>query len=138
MFLSDAAINNRMVVWVLIVLIAVVGSYAYVTLPRESFPDIPIPFVIITTSYEGVSPEDVESSVTMKLEKELAGVKGVKEITSVSAEGESTIVVEFYPDVKIEDALQYARDKVDQVRGELPDDADEPAVRELGKRTYSL
>ena len=138
MFLSDAAINNRMVVWVLMVLIVVAGVYSYVTLPRESFPDIPIPFVIVTTSYEGVSPEDVESSVTLKLEKELAGVKGIKEITSVSAEGESTVVAEFYPKVKIEDALQYVRDKVDQVRGELPEDADEPTIREISFEDYPI
>ena len=127
-----------MVVWVLIVLIVMSGSYAYLTLPRESFPDIPIPFVIVSTSYEGVSPEDVEASVTIKLEKELAGVKGVKEITSVSAEGQSTVVAEFYPDVRIEDALQYVRDKVDQVRGELPDEADEPTIREISFEDYPI
>ncbi|HUV12558.1 MAG TPA: efflux RND transporter permease subunit, partial [Acidobacteriota bacterium] len=84
MFLSDAAIDNRTVVWVLILLIVITGAYSYVTLPRESAPDVPIPIIIITTPYEGVSPEDVESSVTIKLEKELAGVKGLKELTSVS------------------------------------------------------
>ncbi len=138
MFLSDAAIDNRTVVWVLILLIVIMGSYSYVTLPRESAPDVPIPIIIITTSYEGVSPEDVESSVTIKLEKELAGVKGLKELTSVSAEGMSTVVAEFYPDMRIEDALQYVRDKVDQVRGEIPDDADEPTVKEISIADFPI
>jgi multidrug efflux pump len=137
-FLSDAAVDNRIVVWVLILLIAVAGSYAYMSLPRESAPDIPIPFITITTGYEGVSPEDVESSVTIKIEKELAGLKGVKEISSISAEGNSTIIVEFYPDVRIEDALQYTRDRVDQVRGELPSDADEPTIREISFADFPI
>jgi multidrug efflux pump len=130
-FLSNAAVDNRTVVWVLIVLIIMAGATAYLTLPRESTPDIPIPFVVVTTPYEGVSPEDVESAVTLKLEKELGGVKGIKEISSISAEGNSTIIVEFYPDVRVEEALQYVRDRVDQVRGELPSDAEEPSVREI-------
>jgi multidrug efflux pump len=136
--LSDAAINNRVVVWVLILLIVVAGSYSYVTLPREGAPDVPIPYVVVSTSYEGVSPEDVESSVTMKIEKEMAGVKGVKEITSVSAEGMSTVVAEFYPDIRIEDALQYVRDKVDQVRGEIPQEADEPTIREISITDFPI
>ena len=138
MILSDAAINNRVVVWVLILLIVVAGSYSYVTLPREGAPDVPIPYVVVSTSYEGVSPEDVESSVTMKIEKEMAGVKGVKEITSVSAEGMSTVVAEFYPDIRIEDALQYVRDKVDQVRGEIPQEADEPTIREISITDFPI
>ncbi|UCF36330.1 MAG: efflux RND transporter permease subunit [Acidobacteriota bacterium] len=138
MILSNAAIDNRTVIWVLIVLIVMVGGVSYVTLPRESSPDIPIPFVIITTSYEGVSPEDVESSITIKLEKEVAGIKGIKEVTSVSSEGMSTVVLEFLPDVLIEDALQYVRDRVDQVRGELPSEAEEPTVREISFADFPI
>jgi len=136
--LSDAAIDNRVVVWVLILLIVVTGAYSYVTLPREGAPDVPIPFVVITTRYEGVSPEDVETAVSIKIEKELAGLKGVKEITSVSAEGISNVIVEFYPDIRIEDALQYVRDKVDQVRGEIPQDAEEPTIKEISVADFPI
>ena len=58
----------------------------------------------------------------MKIEKKLTGLKGVKEISSTSAEGMSLIIVEFLPDVRIEDALQYVRDKVDQAKADLPTD----------------
>jgi multidrug efflux pump len=136
--LSDTAIRNRTTVGVLIVLIAIFGTYSYVTLPRESFPDVPIPYVLVTTSYEGVSPEDIESSVTIKIEKELAGLKGVKEITSASAEGLSTIVIEFLPDVNIDDAMQYVRDKVDLAKGELPEDAEEPTLIEINVADFPI
>ncbi len=138
MILSDTAIRNRTTVGVLIILIAVFGTYSYVTLPRESFPDVPIPYVLVTTSYEGVSPEDIESSVTIKIEKELAGLKGVKEISSASAEGLSTVVIEFLPDVNIDDAMQYVRDKVDLAKGELPDDAEEPTLIEINVADFPI
>ena len=131
MFLSDAAIRNRATVIVMMILIAVAGSYSYYTLPREAAPDVPIPLILITTTYEGVSPEDMETSVTMKMEQELSGLKGVKEITSVSAEGVSTIIIEFDPDIVIDDALQYVRDRVDLAKADLPTEAEEPFIKEI-------
>ncbi len=131
MILSNAAIGNRTTVGVLVVLIIVSGTWAYVTLPRESAPDVPIPWVLVTTLYEGVSPEDIETTVTMKIEQELAGLKGVKEVYSTSREGVSLIRVEFLPEMVIEDALQYVRDRVDLAKPELPEQAEEPMISEI-------
>ncbi|MDP6438116.1 MAG: efflux RND transporter permease subunit, partial [Candidatus Brocadiia bacterium] len=107
------------------------GAFSYATLPREAAPDVPVPLIVITTIYNGVSPEDVETSVTMKIEQELVGMSGLKEITSRSAESVSTIICEFEPEVIIEDALQYVRDRVDLAKPELPDDAEEPFIKEI-------
>ena len=124
MLLTDVAIKNRTTVGVLGLLIILVGGYSYMSLPREAAPDIPIPYILVTTIYEGVSPEDIETSVTMKIEKELNGVRGVEEITSSSAEGMSLISVEFDPDVPSEVALQRVRDRVDLANAELPLDTE--------------
>jgi multidrug efflux pump len=131
MILSDVAIKNRATVLVLALLVVIAGSYSYRALPREAAPDVPIPIVMVTTAYEGVSPEDIESSVTIKIENELSGLKGVKDITSTSAEGISVITIQFRPDVVIEDALQYVRDRVDLAKAELPIDAEEPSIKEI-------
>ena len=138
MIISDAAIRNRTTVGVLIAVIVVFGTYSYVTLPRESTPDIPIPLIVVTTVYEGVSPEDIESSVTIKIEKELAGLKGVKEMKSTSAEGMSVIVIEFLPDVLIDDAMQYVRDKVDLARAEVPEETEEPTITEISFADFPI
>ncbi len=138
MILSDVAIRNRTTIFVMVFLIAVAGTISYLTLPREAAPDVPIPYVLVTTSYEGVAPQDVETSVTMKIEKELSGLKGLKEMSSSSAEGVSTIVAEFLPDVRIEDALQRVRDKVDLARSDLPDEADEPVIREINVAEFPV
>jgi multidrug efflux pump subunit AcrB len=131
MFLTDLSVKNRTTVAVLGLIIVILGVSSYVSLPREAFPDIPIPFILISTFYEGVSPEDIETSVTMKIEKELTGIRGVKEVVSSSAEGMSMISVEFTPDVPTEVALQRVRDRVDLAKAELPQEAEEPVIKEI-------
>ncbi len=121
-----------------ILLIVATGVYSYWTLPRESAPDVPIPLILVNTPYEGVSPEDIESQITMKIESELSGIKGLKEIRSDSQEGMSAITVEFDPDVVIEDALQRVRDKVDLAKPELPDEAEEPIISELNVAEFPI
>ena len=138
MILSDAAIRNRTTVGVLCVIILVGGTYSYITLPREASPDVPVPIIVVSTPYEGVSPQDIESSVTIKIEKELAGLKGVKEIRSASVEGSSVITIEFLPDVKIDDAMQYVRDKIDLAKAELPEDAEEPILTEINIAEFPI
>jgi len=138
MILTDVSLKNRVAVGVLVVLIVITGAYSYLNLPPEAAPDVPIPIILITTTYQGVAPEDVETSVTMKIEKELAGLKGVKEIRSSSAEGMSMIVIEFQPDIIIDDAMQYVRDRIDLAKAELPDDADEPSLKEINISDFPI
>jgi CzcA family heavy metal efflux pump len=118
-------------VGLLMVIITLFGLVSYQSLPRESSPDITIPVVVITTVYQGASPADVEGLVTVPLENELAGLRDVKEMTSTSAEGYAAVSIEFEPDVDIEDALQRVRDRVSRARSKLPDDVEEPSIREI-------
>ncbi|MHC4294539.1 MAG: efflux RND transporter permease subunit, partial [Planctomycetota bacterium] len=124
MLITNAAIKNRTTVFVLILLIVVTGTLSYVTVPREAAPDVEIPNILVTTTHEGVAPADVENTITRELEQELAGLRGLKELTSSSAEGSSVVMAEFYPDVDIEDALQRVRDKVSIAKAEIPEEAD--------------
>lgn len=138
MLITDVAIKNRTTVAVLAFIIILMGNYSYLSLPREATPDIPIPYILINTIYEGVSPEDIETSITMKIEKELNSIRGVKEILSSSAEGLSMISVEFDPDVPTEVALQRVRDRVDLAKGELPTEAEEPVLSEINFSEFPI
>ncbi len=138
MYIPDISIKKRTTVFVLLIMIVVFGVYNYVTLPRELAPDIPVPYIIVTTTYTGVSPADMENNVTVPLEKKLKGLRDVEEITSVSAEGISTISIEFLPEVDIDDALQKVRDKVDQARPDLPDDIDDPVITEVSFSDFPI
>lgn len=132
MIVSDTAVKNRVSVLVLMVLIVIVGVYSYRSLPRENSPDITIPHVFVQTSYKGVSAEDIESGITIKIEKKLKGLDRVKKIQSVSSEGLSRIDVEFIPGTDIDEVLPKVKDKVDEAQQDLPSDLEEdPSVFEV-------
>ncbi|RJX18171.1 MAG: efflux RND transporter permease subunit [Desulfobulbus sp.] len=132
MIVSDTAVKNSISVLVLAVLILVFGTYCYLSLPRENEPDITIPNVFVSTTYRGVSSADIETAVTVEIEKKLKGLDGLKKIQSVSSEGLSSINIEFVTGTDIDKALQDVKDKVDEAMGELPDDLDEdPSVFEV-------
>ncbi|MCC6697540.1 MAG: efflux RND transporter permease subunit [Candidatus Hydrogenedentes bacterium] len=131
MKLTDHAVDKSTTVIVLLVVITVAGLFSYQVLPRESNPEVIVPFINVTVTYEGVTPGDMESLVTLPIERKLTGLSGVKEITSTSVEGVSNIVIEFQANTVIEDALQKVRDKVDLAKQDLPEDADDPIISEI-------
>jgi multidrug efflux pump subunit AcrB len=132
MIVSNTAVKNSITVMVLAVIIIVFGVYSYLVLPRENEPDITIPYVFVSTSYKGVSPTDIETSITIEIENKLKGLDGVKKIQSVSSEGLSSINIEFITGTDIDQALQDVKDKVDEAKGELPADLEnDPAVFEV-------
>ncbi|MCA9583431.1 MAG: efflux RND transporter permease subunit, partial [Myxococcales bacterium] len=124
-------IKNRASVYLVVSCIAIFGISTYAELPRESFPDIDIPTVMVSTPYIGVAPEDIENLVTIPLENELAGLQDLKKMTSTSAEGVSLVMLEFEPDVVIEDKLQRVRDRVSKARPKIPEDTEETDVQEI-------
>jgi multidrug efflux pump subunit AcrB len=132
MTITDLSLRHRLTVYVLMVFIVVMGTGSYVSLPRESFPEVEIPLILVYTGYLGASPQDVETLVTRPIETELKGVIGVKEIRSTSSDGLSVIEVEFNPDVNLEEALQKVRERVDLAKAELPADIDDdPRVQDV-------
>ncbi len=128
MIISDTAIRKSTTVVVLTILLIIFGVYSYLFLPRESDPDITIPNVFVSTSYRGVSPQDMETTVTIEIEKKIKGLDGLKKLQSISSEGLSSINVEFVTGTDIDQALQDVKDKVDEALGELPSDLDEDPV----------
>ena len=137
-WLSTFAINNRISVMVLVALVAIMGIISYLTIPKESFPNITVPNIFVVTLYPGVSPEDMESLVTRKLEDELGNISEIKEMTSTSTEGYSSVVLEFDTGIDIEEALQKVREKVDLAKAELPEDAEEPLVQEVNLSEFPI
>ncbi|MDA3893280.1 MAG: efflux RND transporter permease subunit [Salinivirgaceae bacterium] len=120
--LTTIALKNKNTVYLLTAILLIFGISSYQTLPKELFPEIVWPQIVVNTVYPGNAPEDIENLVTRPLEKELENVRGLKEITSISAQDASMIFVEFNTDVDIEDALRRVKDGVDNTAGELPND----------------
>lgn len=122
--LSTWAIKNNKTVYLIIAIIMIGGYSAYVSMPRESFPEIEIPTIFIGTAYPGSSAKVVEDKVTRILEKEINTIKGIDKLSSTSVLGYSTVVVEFDFSVTSTEALRKVKDKVDiaKSKAEFPKD----------------
>ncbi|MBU2465996.1 MAG: efflux RND transporter permease subunit, partial [Bacteroidetes bacterium] len=126
------ALNNRNTVFLLTLILVIFGFYSYRSLPKELFPDIVIPTVMVQTLYPGNPPLDIENLITRELEKEIESVDGIKKMTSLSSQDVSNIFVEFNTDVNIKDALQEVKDAVDKAKKELPDNLlEDPMVTDI-------
>jgi multidrug efflux pump subunit AcrB len=121
-FATSWAIDNRTSIYVLTIIITMLGILSYISIPKEQFPEIIIPTIIVNTPYPGTSPEDMENLVTRPIEKEAKAVADVKKITSKSIQDFSTIVVEFNPGIEVSEAKQRVRDAVDKAKVNLPND----------------
>ncbi|MBI2537753.1 MAG: efflux RND transporter permease subunit [Gemmatimonadetes bacterium] len=136
--LTSFAVDHPTTVVVMAAFLAIVGIGSYVTIPKESAPEIVVPNIIVNTIYVGVSPGDMETLVTRPLEEELNTIADVKTITSTSVEGYSSINVEFEAGVDMNEALQRVREKVDIAKPELPPAAEEPGIFEINFSEFPI
>lgn len=116
--ISSWAIENRITVYIFTALIVVTGLIAYVTMPREDFPEIIENKVYISSIFPGNSAEDVEKLIIKPLEKEIKNISGVDKITASSFQDYGMIIVEFADKVGIEEAKTKIKDKVDIVKAD--------------------
>ncbi|MCF3933686.1 efflux RND transporter permease subunit [Acuticoccus sp. M5D2P5] len=126
--LSDLAIRRPVLAAVASLLIIVFGIGALAQLPIRELPDIDTAIVTVRTNYTGAAPEIVDTDITEVLESSIAGISGVKTLSSQSRRGRSSITVEFEVGRNIDEAANDVRDAVARVRADLPDDAEEPQV----------
>ena len=128
---SHIAIRNPVFVFVMVLVISIAGFQAYKTIPREAAPDIQIPLLIVSIPFPGATPEDVESLITNKVEQELKTIKNLEEISSTSSEGVSVLTLEFTSDFEISEARTKVREKMDQIKPDLPADAEDYQISEI-------
>ncbi len=104
------------------------GIISYLGMRVELNPDVSFGTITISTSYPGAAPEDINDLVSRKIEQAVSGVTGVREVTSSSQEGLSTVAVTLELDANTDSALNDVRSKVDAVTNSLPKDALKPQV----------
>ncbi|PFG55409.1 multidrug efflux pump [Vibrio sp. ES.051] len=129
--LIDAAISRARTMLTLLVMILIAGIVTYITIPKESSPDITIPIIYVSVGHQGISPIDAERLLVRPLEQELRSIEGVKEMTSVASEGHASVTLEFSVGVDLDKAMADVRDAVDLAKPKLPEDSDEPTVNEV-------
>lgn len=126
------ALKNRNTIFLVSFVIGLFGIVAYKGLPKELFPEVYYPTIMVQTLYPGNPPVDIENLITRPLEKELENVKGLKKLSSTSLQDASMILVEFNTNVEIREALQETKDAVDRAKSELPNDLmTDPIVNDI-------
>ncbi|WCP67595.1 efflux RND transporter permease subunit [Vibrio tubiashii] len=129
--LIDAALSRTRTMMVLLVFILLAGAATYVTIPKESSPDITIPIIYVSVGHQGISPSDAERLLVRPIEQELRSIEGVKEMTSTASEGHASVMLEFSVGVDLNKAMADVREAVDLAKPKLPSDSDEPTVNEV-------
>ncbi len=129
MILSDFCIKRPVFASVLSILLIVFGVISFQQLPLREYPNIDPPIVTVSTSYPGAAANVVEARITEKLEERIAGLEGIRTLTSSSSDGNSNIRIEFNLDRDIDAATNDVRDRVSRIIDDLPVEADVPEVQ---------
>ena len=128
---AQTFIKHHVMTILLYILVVVFGFYSFQNLPLALMPSIEVPAAVVYATYPGAGPEDIEQQVTKKLEGAVAGLSGLDTLQSTSSENMAMLVIRFTNDTDMDQAMTDLRDKVAQVKSQLPDDASDPTVMSI-------
>jgi HAE1 family hydrophobic/amphiphilic exporter-1 len=131
MLLSDLSIRRPVFAAVMMLALVTLGLFSYKRLALDQYPDVEIPVLVITTQFPGASPESIERELSKKIEDAVNPIAGVKHVVSTSMEGVSLVVVQFQLEVKINEAVNEARAKINAIRAELPLGIEDPVIQKV-------
>ncbi len=136
---TNWCVENRTAIYIFTFIITLGGLLVYNNLPKEQFPDIKVPTIIVTTAYLGTAPADIENTINKPIEKQIKSISGVKRLKSNSLQDFSLITVEFNPDVETAEALQRVRDAIDKARRDLPQKLDDgPTAQDVNFSEFPI
>ncbi|SVB63062.1 uncharacterized protein METZ01_LOCUS215916, partial [marine metagenome] len=138
MNIIDYAISHSRVIIGILVFIFIAGTTSYITIPKEATPDVNIPFIYISLSQKGISPDDSERLLVKPIEDEVKTVEGIKELRSTAYSGGGNVLLEFNPGFDADKAMDDVREKVDRAKGDLPNEADDPTVNEVNVSAFPI
>ncbi|NLN76999.1 MAG: efflux RND transporter permease subunit [Armatimonadetes bacterium] len=131
MWLTNVSIRRPIFLIMFVLALVVLGLRSRSTMPQEYNPKIDIPYVTVVTTYPGAGPSEIETLVSEPIEKAVTSTGGLKNVTSSSQDGVSSVALEFELGTNLEAATADVRDKVAAIRTNLPKDIDEPRILKL-------
>ncbi|UJF24764.1 efflux RND transporter permease subunit [Suttonella sp. R2A3] len=135
---SAYSIRNPLVAIVLFVLLTVGGWLGFERMKVQQFPDMDFPVVVVTVIMPGTSPEQLETDVAKVIEDQVSGIEGIKRIYTTVQNGAVTLVIEFRLGYDIQTVLDEVRSSVNEIRGDLPADAEEPIISKVGTSGFPI
>ena len=136
--LIDAVFSRGRVVLMALAMILGVGAVAYVSIPKEANPEVPLPLVYVSTGLDGISPSDAERLLIEPMEAEFAAIEGLDTMESHAREGFASVQLEFQPGGDIDEALRKVREAADEVENDLPDDAYDLTITEINTALFPI
>lgn len=131
MNLPKMSVKRPVTTLMFMMIFILLGTVSLGLLPVDLYPEMEVPVVIVSTEYEGVAPEEIETLITKPIERSVSTVSDLKRVTSYSREGNSIVVIEFEYGTDMDFAALELREKVDLVKGALPDESSAPMVLKI-------
>ena len=128
MKLSEIAVKRPVTVLMMVFIILIMGFVSFTKIPLDLMPEIEIPIAVVSASYQGVGPQEMEKLITQPLEEAIGTTANISNLHSTTREGSAMIITEFSFGTDMNDAALELREKIDMVKGFLPSDAAEPMV----------
>ncbi|MBN1340261.1 MAG: efflux RND transporter permease subunit, partial [Bacteroidales bacterium] len=138
MTLSELSIKRPVLASVFAIAIVLFGVVGFFSLGVREYPSVDPPVVTVSTSYSGANADIIESQITEPLEESINSVAGIKSLRSVSTDGRSTVTVEFFPGLDLDNVANDVRDKVSQAIRNLPPDTDPPVVSKADANAQTI
>ena len=129
--ISAWAIRKPIASIVLFFILTLLGVFAFGKLPITRFPNIDVPIVTVAVSQSGAAPSELESQVTKKVEDAVAGIAGVKRVTSSISDGLSQTTIEFRLEVNSDRAVNDVKDSIARIKADLPRTIEQPVIQRL-------
>jgi len=131
MFLAKLSVDRPVLTTVIILVFIIFGGLAFNTLNLNYLPEVDVPYVTVTTVYPGSGPKEIETLITKKIEDAVSTISQIKRIESYNLDGVGITFIEFELSKDVDVANQEVKDKVDQIKNDLPDDADDPIIQKI-------
>ncbi len=131
MWLTDVAIKRPVFTTMFFMALIVLGYRSLTLMPVDLYPKVDIPIITVTTTYAGAGPEEMETLVTKPIEDQVGTINKIDEVTSVSRDSISAVIIKFLLEADLDVAAADVRDKIDLARPDLPEDADDPIISKL-------
>ena len=138
MKLSDFSINRPLAISMFIIAMVLVGLFSLPRLNVDLYPDMEIPVAVITTSYAGADPAEVEKTITKPIESAVSTVSNITEIQSISSYGNSLVIIQFNWGTNVDNAVNDLREKLDMAKGMLPKDAQTPRTMKMDPNSMPI
>lgn len=131
MRIHEISVKRPVAILMCVLIVLMLGGVSLSKIPVDLMPNISLPMAIVSTSYSGVGPQEIEAIVTKNIENAIATVNNIKSIQSISNEGNSIVIAEFNSGTDMDFAALQMREKIDMIKGYLPDDVGDPLVMKI-------